>query len=221
MTDIFSEIEEDIRKDRAKRIWSRFGRYIIGGALLLVALVAAWRGWEIYTTSQARAAGDRFEDAVALLDSDEEAGLTALQEISNAGPDGYAALARFRSASALASADDFDGAMTSLRSIVDDASVNPLLQDVARIRLGYLLLDHGDASEIEGLLIELSDTTNPFSHSAREIRAFAAMRAGNKDQAQALFLELVGDFNSPEPIRSRARVALDVLASEGAGVSSG
>lgn len=221
MTDIFSEIEEDIRKDRARQIWSRFGKYIIGGALLLVVLVAGWRGWDVYSTSQARQAGDRFEDAVQLVESDQEAGLAALEDLSASGPDGYAALAEFRRASVLASAEDFEGAIAILRALITDSDVDPLLQDVARIRLGYVLLDHGEAAEIEGLLLELSDTTNPFSHSAREIRAFAAMRAGSIDQAQALFLELVGDFNSPEPIRSRARVALDVLASDGAGVAGG
>ncbi len=215
MTDIFSEIEEDIRKDRAKRMWDRFGKYVIGGAIVLVLGVAAWRGYEAYTTSQAASAGDRFLDAIALVEENPQAGIAAFDAIAADGPDGYAALARFRSASAMAAQDDFDGAIAGFQALVDDADLEPLIRDVARIRLGYLLLDHGNAIDIEGLLLPLSDTTNPFSHSAREIRAFAAMKAGNREQALGLFLELVGDFASPEPVRSRARVALDVLASDG------
>ncbi|MBV6658477.1 MAG: tetratricopeptide repeat protein [Devosiaceae bacterium] len=216
MTDIFSEIEEDIRKDRAKRMWDRFGKYIIGGALALVLAVAGWRGYEAYNTGQAQQAGDRFLDAIAQLEASPEAGFEALETVIETGPDGYAELARFRAASATAEAGDSDGAITSFQAIVDDASVTPIIRDVARVRLGYLLLDTGDASQIEGLLLPLSEPTHAFSHSAREVRAFAAMKAGNQAQALALFQELVADFSSPEPIRSRARVALDVLASEGA-----
>lgn len=216
MTDIFSEIDEDIRKDRAKRIWQRFGKYIIGGAILLVVAVAAWRGWEAYTTAQAAAAGDRFLDAIALIENDPSAGLVELNAIASNGPAGYAELAGFRAASAMAEAGDVDGAIATFRGMATDSGLDNLTRDMAAVRLGYLLLDHGDATEIEGLLLPLSETTNPFSHSAREIRGFAALRNGNSDQALALFLELVSDFNAPESVRARARVALDVLASDGA-----
>ncbi len=215
MTDIFSEIEEDIRKDRAKQIWQRFGKYIIGGAVVLVLAVAAWRGYEAYTMSQAAAAGDSFLDAIALVEENPQAGIDALDAIATDGPGGYAALARFRAASTKAEVGDVDAAINDFQGMVDDAGLDPLVRDVARVRLGYLLLDHGNAADIEGLLLPLSDTTNPFSHSAREIRAFAAMKAGSREQALGLFLELVSDFSAPEPVRSRARVALDVLASDG------
>lgn len=216
MTDIFSEIEEDIRKDRARRIWDRFGKYLIGGALLLVLAVAGWRGYEGYTRSQAAAAGDGFLDAIALIESSPNEGIMAMDAIAASGPDGYATLARFRAATALAAQEQYHEAITALRALSQDAGLSALLRDVATIRLGYLLLDHGDAAELEALLASLSDTTNPFTYSAREVRAFAAMKSGNREQALGLFLDLVGDFNSPETIRSRARVALDVLASDGA-----
>ena len=215
MTDIFTEIEEDIRKDRAKRMWDRFGKYIIGGALLLVLGIAAWRGYEAYANAQAASAGDRFLDAIALVEQSPEAGLETLQAIAADGPAGYAALARFRAASELAEQGRSGDAIAAFQALVDDSSLDSLMRDVARIRLGYLLLDYGNPVDIEGLLMPMSDATNAFNHSAREIRAFAAMKAGNREQALGLFLELVGDFQSPEPVRSRARVALDVLASDG------
>lgn len=215
MTDIFSEIEEDIRKDRAKRIWQRFGKYVIGGAVLLVIGVGGWRVYEGWADGRAAAAGDRFLDAVTLVEDSPQAGIDALEAIAADSPSGYGALARFRAASALAQDGNFDESIAHFRELSSDASLEPLVRDVASIRLGYILLDHGSAVDVEGVLLELSDTTHPFSHSAREIRAFAAMKAGNREQALSLFLELVADFNSPESVRSRARVALDVLASDG------
>lgn len=215
MTDIFSEIEEDIRKDRAKRIWDRFGKYVIGGAIVLVLGVGGWRVYEGWADARSAAAGDRFLDAVTLAEESPTAGIDALEAIAADSPGSYGALARFRAASALAQDGNFDESIVRFRELSSDTSLDALVRDVASIRLGYLLLDHGSAADVEGLLLELSDTTHPFSHSAREIRAFAAMKAGNREQALGLFLELVADFNSPESVRSRARVALDVLASDG------
>ena len=38
MADIFTEVEEDLRRDRAKQLWTRYGRYFV--ALAVVAILA-------------------------------------------------------------------------------------------------------------------------------------------------------------------------------------
>jgi hypothetical protein len=215
MTDIFSEIEEDIRKDRAKRMWDRFGKYVIGGAVVLVLGVAAWRGYDAYTTSQAAAAGDNFLDAIALVEQDPQAGLDAF----DASPQTvlvamqpwrvFALPAPWRRKRTTKAPSTVSGHSWTMAASTRWCAMSRA-SDWAICCSTMVPL-----RTLKGLLLPLSEDTNPFSHSAREIRAFAAMKAGNREQALALFLELVGDFASPEPVRSRARVALDVLASDG------
>ena len=45
MSDIFREVDEDIRRDQIKKLWDRFGPYVLGLALLIVLGTAGYRGW--------------------------------------------------------------------------------------------------------------------------------------------------------------------------------
>ena len=66
MADIFNEIDEDLRRERAKKIWEKYGNLIIAAAVLVVLIVAGWRAYEYYMQQQAEAAGEKFQDAVVL-----------------------------------------------------------------------------------------------------------------------------------------------------------
>ena len=52
------EVEEELRSDRLKGFWDRFGTYIIAAAVIVVIATAAWTGYEYYTESRANASGD-------------------------------------------------------------------------------------------------------------------------------------------------------------------
>jgi hypothetical protein len=43
MSDIFQEVEEDVRRERYEKLWKKYGNYIIALAVLIVAGVAAWQ----------------------------------------------------------------------------------------------------------------------------------------------------------------------------------
>src|SRR6476620_8362432 len=66
MSDIFREVDEDIRREQYKKLWDRFGIYVIGLAVLIVVLTAGYRGWVYWQDRQAQAAGDRFLAALQL-----------------------------------------------------------------------------------------------------------------------------------------------------------
>ena len=57
MADIFREVEEDIRRDRLQQLWDKYGIYLIGLVVGIIALTSLVVGWRAYTQSQA-------EDAV-------------------------------------------------------------------------------------------------------------------------------------------------------------
>ncbi len=46
MSDIFREVDEDLRREQFKRLWDRFGTYVIGLAVLIVVVTAGYRGWD-------------------------------------------------------------------------------------------------------------------------------------------------------------------------------
>ncbi|MGH7002261.1 MAG: tetratricopeptide repeat protein, partial [Stellaceae bacterium] len=64
MSDIFQEIDEELRRENFAKLWERYGKYVIALAVVIVVIVAAVVEWRQYQLSQRRAEGVRY--AVAL-----------------------------------------------------------------------------------------------------------------------------------------------------------
>ena len=61
MADIFHEVDEEVRREQLKRLWDRYSIYFIALAVLIVAGIGAWRGYEYWVAKRAAAAGAAFE----------------------------------------------------------------------------------------------------------------------------------------------------------------
>ncbi len=97
MADIFQEVDEEVRREQLKKLWQRYGHYAIAACIVIVAAVAAWRGYDWWETKKAAEAGAAFEQAAALAEAgkhqEAEAAFAKLAIGANAG---YRVLARLR-----------------------------------------------------------------------------------------------------------------------------
>lgn len=214
MSDIFREVDEDLRHAQFKRLWDRFGVYVIGLAVLIVVITAGYRGWQYWQTSQAEANGDRFVAALRLADEDKsDEAITALTGIVEDGSGGYPVLASLRIASVKAASGDSAGAAAEYDAVVARSDVPPLVGDLARLRAAMVLADSATVEELTSRIGDLADTGNPWRHSAREILGFAAFRANDLTTARQYFSEIVGDEESAQGARSRAQTMLALITS--------
>jgi hypothetical protein len=210
MADIFNEIEEDLRRERMERLWKRFAPLVIGVAVLIVLGVSGWRAWDWYSAKQAAEAGSRFEAAILLADEGKHAeAQTALDALAKDSPAGYALLARFRAASELAATDKV-AAAARFEEIAQDISVPSLLRDLARIRAALNLLDTGSQADVASRVEPLTVAGNSWRHSAREILALAAWKAGNLADTRRWADELIIDAETPPGSRARGQLLLDL-----------
>ncbi len=53
MSEIFNEIDDELRREQLKKIWDKYSVYIVAAALLIIAGVAGWRGYEYVATKNA------------------------------------------------------------------------------------------------------------------------------------------------------------------------
>jgi hypothetical protein len=212
MSDIFREVDEDIRRDQLKKIWDRFGIYVIGLAVVIVAVTAGIRGWQYFQERQARQAGDRFVAAMELIkDGKAEDAEAALAELVKDGSGGYPTLARFRLAVAKAEAGDTPGAVADLDAIAADSSAPQLIRDMARLRAGLLLVDTASVADLQARIGTLAQTGNPWRSSAREILGLAAWRSGDLVSAQKYFEEITKDQDRPQNVGARADLMLSLI----------
>jgi len=214
MSDIFREVDEDLRREQYKRLWDRFGLYVIGLAVLIVLGVSGYKAWEWWERTQAAATGDRFLAALELSDAGKhDEALAALAAIAADGSGGYPVLATFRSAGEKAAAGDTDGAVAAYDAIASRRGLPPLVADLARLRAAMILADSLGPDELQSRIGDLVQTGNPWRHSAREILGLAAYRVGDLDTARKYFDEIADDQESGQGVKQRAQLMLGLIQS--------
>ncbi len=215
MSDIFREVEEDLRHEHYKRLWDKYGSYMLGVAVLIVVATGGYRGWEAWQASQAENAGDRY---VAALQSANEGELQsaeqALMALGADAPAGYAVLAKLRAASVKAQSGDAEAALKAFAEIAGDSSVKQSFRNAARIHAGYLLVDNGDLAQIKKQVSDLTETGQAWRHSARELMGLANYKSGDLDEARKWFQQAVDDRQAPANLANRSRLMLALIQGE-------
>ncbi len=211
VTEIFSEIDEELRREQLRKIWQRFGGLIIAAAVLVVVAVGGWRGWMWYEQRRAAEASVAFEAAVALNEDGKSADAEAafLKLAANA-PRGYRTLSRLRAAADAAKADS--GAAAKIYGeVIGDSSAPRAFQDLARVRLGSLLLQTASYADIKAMLEPATGNGRSFVNSARELLALSAWRANDAAAARGWIEAITNDSSAPATMRSRAEALQSIL----------
>jgi hypothetical protein len=207
MSDIFQEVDEEVRRERLMQLWKRYGNFVIAAAVILVLGVGAWRGYQWWEAKKAAEAGAAFDSAVELADTGKPAEAeAAFARLANQGPATYRVLARIREAAILAQRDP-KAAVAAYDAIANDGSAGKSFQDLAAIRAASLLVDTAPLAEIAQRLEPLTKPDSPFRHSARELLALAAFKAGDKVAAKKWFDMIESDPETPQSLRGR----IDIL----------
>lgn len=210
MSELFNEIDEDLRREQLKKLWDRYSLLIIGAAVLVIVGVAGWRGYQYYDAKRSAEAGAAFEAAVTLADDNKHAEAeAAFTKLAAEAPRGYRTLARLRAAAEL-STHDRDGAVKQFEAIAADPGVGQADQDLATLRAAALLVDTAPYADIRQRLEPLTAAGRTFRHSARELLADAAWKANDAAAARQWVELIMTDAETPGSIRNRAE-ALQAL----------
>ena len=206
MSDVFQEVDEDLRRDLYVRLWKAYGKYIIAVIAAIVLGTASGVGYREYTSSRTHAASDRYEDAVALLKAGKEQ--QALMGFSQLAADTggiYAVLALVRQAAALGSRGDREAAVALYDRVASgDVSAPEIIRDLAGLRAAMLIIDTASSEEVAARLDPLADDDRPLKYSARELLGILALRAGNSGAAGDIFVKIAEDGAAPAGLRARA-----------------
>jgi hypothetical protein len=214
VSDVFREVDEEVRREQLKKLWERYGHYALMLAVLLVAGVAAWRGYGWWEAKKAAEAGAAFESAIALSDAGKHAEAeAAFAKIAADGSSGYRPLARIREATELAQTDP-KAAVGAYEKISNDSAASPVLRDLAALRAGALLVDAANYPDAQRLLEPLTAPDRTFRHTARELLALAAWRQGDAPGTKRWFDMLATDPLTPTATRTRAEMLMALVAAE-------
>ena len=212
MGDFIREVDEEYRRDQIMQIWKRYSALIVAVVILVVAAVGGWRYWQYAERQRAEAAAVRYEDALRLArDGKSEEAERGLEALAKDAPQGYQVLARFRLAAELGKQNPEDGAK-AYDTLASDANLDPVMQDLARLRAAMLRLDSADPAAVQPALERLAAPTNVWRHTAREMLGLNAMKRGDYDAAGRWFDQIAADRDTPQGLRGRLELYTSLVA---------
>lgn len=214
MTDIFREVEEDVRRERFEQLWKKYGDYVIAGASLLIIAVAGLQLWRVYDQRQRARASTEYMAAEQLYEAGQTyEAATAFAKIAKDAPSGYAGMADLQAADALLASGNQADAVGIFKKIA--SGNNSMLGAIARIHAAWAIVDTAPKSDVQTMLAPLTDPTNAWHSMAREILAYADYRAGATKDALREYESLLGDAQAPVPLRTRSEWMVTFLKAGG------
>ncbi len=214
MSEIFREVDEELRRDNWQKIWQRYGKFVIAGAVLIVAATAVNVGWREYALRQRTASSEAFLTALQLAEADRiPEALSELVVLKEEGTAGYAILAQFREAALRTEKGEPAAAIEIYDRIASESSVDRMLRELATLYSVILQSTSGDAAAMVARLEPIAGDKRPWRYSARETIAVLYLRIGETAKARDGFAALVDDLNAPRNMRARAAEMLQVLDS--------
>ncbi len=210
MADIFEEVEEEVRRDRAMELWRRYGIlvWLLAAGLVIAVGVREVLQARAEATREARA--ERLEAARDLYTAGDydgaEAAFAAL--VAEGSPMSPLA-AHYLAVTRLEGSGDTASAADALLSVA--AADGDPFQTLALLKAAYLKADALSLSELEALIGALADEASPAGALAQELIAAKAYQAGDIERARQGFNYLRFAPNVPRGVSERARVALAAL----------
>lgn len=215
MSDIFQEIDEELRAERVKKLLQKYGGVLVAAAVLLIVAVGGWQAWKAHQAHEAARVGQIFLEA---LDSAggpagpaRQEAEAKLQQVIQEGDAGYRTASRLRLAALKADSGDRAAAAALYSQVAGDSQADPLLRDGATLVSVQRDLDSGEPAALAERLKPLLAPANPWHALAAEEMGLLDIRAGKLDEARAALKALAQDITAPEGVRGRASALLAQL----------
>lgn len=219
MVDIFDEVSDDLRTERALRLARRYGLLVLAAAIAVVLGVAAQQAYLWYQGKQDQRAAAAYLAITAPIDSagpnesdaDRKTDAAKLMQFAGTAPAGYRTLATLRAAALYSDAGDDAKAEALWTKLGRDSGADPLLRDLANLLWAQHALGHAPDAEVTARLKPLEKTSNPYHALAQETAALLDLNAHKPDQAKAILAQIGSDPDAPQQVRARANLLLEQL----------
>lgn len=214
MSDIFQEIEEDLRRDKASALWAKYQNVVYALVAIVILATAGITAWRIYDDRARQDAGAEYMAALQATQQDPKAAVDVFAGIAGAGGP-VAGLARFDMARAALLAENRQQAHDILAAMAGDGGLDAPMRGAAAVMGAHLALDLDQAAEAEKLVQPLLAENNPYRLLAMEVTGLAAHAAGDNARARQIFDELeplAGGQAAPAGLAERVTIMRDRLA---------
>jgi hypothetical protein len=211
LTDLFEEVEEQLRSDRYRTFALRALPWLLGLAVAALIATLAWWGWSHYREMAAGKASEQYAAGLdALQQGQSDQAVKLFTQVSQSPTKGYKSLALMQLGGVQLSQNKTSAAV-QLFDQAAEAAPDAVLGDAARLKSAFAILDTAPFSEVEGRLAPLMKDGHPYRVQAREALAFAKLMKGDGAGARRDFVVISQSLEAPDGARQRAKAAMDLI----------
>lgn len=199
--EIISEIEEDLQKERFKKYWKNYGKYI---SLLIVFIIFSVGGWQIYEFIEKRRnieASNIFLNILDVSKEDTEKAIEEIDKIKNL-PNGYELLIKFQKANLHIKNNQISDAVLLFNQIHQDKSIDQSYRDIASLlSIMHQYKQENSIAKLDNII----STNEHFAMLAKELKAYILYDDGKIKGAQNILEEILNSPNISQ--RSNERIS--------------
>jgi len=213
VTEVFHEVDTQLRAARFQMMVQRGWPYAAGAALVAaVAGLAAW-GFNAYEQSVESKASDGYAAAAQLLQAGDLKGADAkFAAVAKSDAKAYRTLALMQQAGLAAGRND-QKAEIALLDQAAQAAPNPILGDAAKLEAAYAAMDTASYDAVHARLLPLAELGRPYRLLAKEALAMSELAAGKLVQARNDLQVISLSVDASEIQRNRASAAIALIQS--------
>lgn len=205
MSELFREIEEDIRRERFEKLWRSIGRFAVWGSIAVIAATTVFVMWDNHAQRQSEAkTAQLLQGLEHLKSSDYKGAILTFSAMSDDDTSSYYPLAMLQKAAAQELSGDIEGAKKTYTTLVKN--------DVVKGKSEFSELAKLKTLEKDGIIDVSKDS--PFYHTLAEQNAWQLLHVGKKSEAADVFAMLMSDEQTPRSLALRAGEALRIIAPE-------
>ena len=213
MSDIFQEVDKELREEKYKTIWTKYKYYIIGFFVLFVFGVGFNSFWKQHSYNEVNDRSTRFFAAMELAQEDKASAIIMLQEFVSKEKDSseyHAMIARFAEAAIRRSEKDFSGALAIYDEIrLDEISI--FYGDYAKLSSAEMLIALNDVDRAIVILLEISSNFSELKFIAEEYLGYILINRGNYTEAKTVFKSLAEEASVSLNMRNRSKEILSIF----------
>jgi hypothetical protein len=213
VTDLFNEVEEELRAERLKTVAQKAAPWILGLVALILLAVGGYYGWRSYDQQTTAKASDAYGQGLEALVAGRKADADRLfGQVATSNAKAYKALALMQQGGLRMS----DGKAREAAALFDkaaEAAPDEIIGDAARLKAAFAVMGSASFKEVELRLKPLTETERPYAVQAREALAFAKLAAGDLAGARGDFVVLSLLPGASEAAQGRAEAAKQLIDS--------
>ncbi len=223
----YREVDEELRRDRARTLWQRYGKFAVAGLVLFLAAIAGAIYWNNQQQVKAGQKGEQLISAFDDISGGNKAAATGkLDALAKSDAPGYRAAALLTKADLAIEANNLDGAAALFRQVAGDQSLDEAYRNVALVRQTHVEFDKLQPQAVVDRLKPLAVAGNPWFGSAGEMVAIAYLKLNKPQDAARIFAAMAKDKQVPDSVRSRAvqmagSLGVDAIEEPAAGSQEG